>query len=138
MTHRRPTPRSPYLRWINGCALALAVITLVGSSLGSAMAQSVATPSAPSGEVTGAPKVGDEVAYINANGGTIATLTITKFVRPWTEFNDYYTPDSGSEYVAFEIYITHLGTRGDLIVRPDDFRLQDADGFLLSRAWVTG
>ena len=90
----------------------------------------LATPSATGGAAAGTPQLGDEVAYIKATGGTIATLTVTKRVRPWTEFNDSDTPDSGSDDVAFEIQITPLGSRGDLILKPDAFRRPDADGFL--------
>jgi hypothetical protein len=121
----------------------LAVLMLVfGMLIGSgaapgattAMQQDQATP-AP-GATRARPVIGDSVNYISESGSEIGSLKVTEMVRPWDEFGEYYAPDSGTEYVAFVIEVTHLGSRGDLIVRADDFRLQDVDGFLYSRAWV--
>ncbi|HVL23666.1 MAG TPA: hypothetical protein VM450_06255 [Thermomicrobiales bacterium] len=118
----------------------LAVITLVlgilvGGAAGPATAAQPdqATPAVAS---RARPVIGDQVSYISESGTEIGQLRVVEMVRPWNEFGTYYEPDSGTEYVAFVIEVTHLGTRGDLIVRADDFRLQDADGFLYSRAWV--
>jgi hypothetical protein len=96
--------------------------------------QATATPASGAGS----PRVGDEVTYINESGGTVAILKVTQMVQPWDEYGDYYTPDPGTEYIAFVIEFTHLGSRGDLVVRADDFRLQDGDGFLISRSWTDG
>lgn len=114
------------------------MMTATGLVGGPALAESTAssTPPASARPGSGLPQVGDEVAYISESGGTIATVTVTRVEQPWTGYGEYYTPDSGTEYVAFVIELTHQGTRGDLIVQPEDFRLQDADGFLLSRSWA--
>jgi hypothetical protein len=82
--------------------------------------------------------IGEPVSYISESGSEIATLTVTQVVRPWDEFDEFYEPQTGTEYVAFEIEVEHLGRRGDLVVRGFDFRLQDVDGFLISQAFADG
>ena len=79
---------------------------------------------------------GEPVSYIGESGSEIATLTVTQMVRPWDEYDEFYDPQTGTEYVAFEIEVEHLGRRGDLVVRGFDFRLQDVDGFLISQAFA--
>ncbi len=117
----------------------LAVFTLVlavllGGGLGpvAAAQPDQATPAANRAR----PALGDQVSYISESGTEIGQLKVVEMGRPWDEFGEYFAPDSGTEYAAFVIEVTHLGSRGDLIVRADDFRLQDVDGFLYSRAWV--
>jgi hypothetical protein len=119
----------------------LAVLMLVlGVLIGGGAAPVVATATQPDQATPAAnrarPVIGDPVRYISESGSEIGSLKVVEMVRPWDEFGEYYAPDSGTEYVAFVIEVTHLGSRGDLIVRADDFRLQDVDGFLYSRAWV--
>jgi hypothetical protein len=76
------------------------------------------------------------VSYIGESGSEIAIITVLRQVRPWEEFDDFYEPVAGTEYVAFEIEVTHLGRRGDLVISSYDLRLQDIDGFFLGQAWV--
>ena len=119
----------------------LAVLMLVLGVLVTSTATPVPTIAAQPGQATpiarpARPVIGETVSYISESGSEIGQLTVVEMTRPWTEFGRYYAPDSGTEYVAFVIEVTHLGSRGDLIVRADDFRLQDVDGFLYSRAWV--
>jgi hypothetical protein len=118
------------------------VVTLALAIPASFVAAQQATPDAEPGSVAtvipggASPKIGDTVSYIGESGSEIATLTVLRQVRPWEEYDDFYEPESGTEYVAFEIEVTHLGRRGDLIIRSYDLRLQDIDGFFLSEAWV--
>ncbi|MEJ7837213.1 MAG: hypothetical protein WKF81_00230 [Thermomicrobiales bacterium] len=79
---------------------------------------------------------GEPVSYISESGSEIATLQVTQVVRPWDEFDEFYEPTTGTEYVAFQIEVTHLGRRGDLVIRGSDFRLQDVDGFLIGEAFA--
>ncbi|HEU0163567.1 MAG TPA: hypothetical protein VFQ54_00910 [Thermomicrobiales bacterium] len=113
-------------------------VAISPASASRTLAIAAATPGTPVAQTSANPKVGDAVDYINESGGVIATLTVSKVVQPWDEYGDYYAPDPGSEYVAFAIDIEHFGTRGDLLISPDDFYLQDVDGFLLSRSWSAG
>lgn len=122
---RRPFPALVLL----ACTFALAFpASLVGAQ--------DATPEAEAASRGSSPLVGDTVSYIGESGSEIATLTVLQMVRPWEEYDEFYEPQAGTEYVAFEIEITHLGRRGDLVVRAFDLRLQDVDGFLLSQAWA--
>jgi len=114
--------------------LILATFSGIGAT-GSAIAQE-GTP-APGAEQTAGgsnPVVGDTVTFISESGSKIAELALTDVILPWDEYGEYYDPDRGKHYVAFVIEITNFGTRGSLIVRSDDFRLQDVDGFFYSRS----
>ncbi len=135
-----PTALTTAMALATALVLALSGILSTGTAFAqsSSASSSMSTPVVTPGASSAAPSIGTPVDYINASGGSIATLTLTTLVRPWTEFGDYYTPDPGTEYVAVVVKITHHGTRGDLIVKPDEFHLQDVDGFLLSRSWATG
>ena len=82
------------------------------------------------------PQLGDEVQYISESGSVMAILKTTQLELNWAEFSEYYTPTEGRTYVAIVVEVTNTGTRGSLVVRADDFRLQDIDGFLLSRSWA--
>jgi hypothetical protein len=116
--------------------LCLAIVLLVtlggGSSL--AFAQD-ADPGVPMTNVAN-PAVGDTVSYISESGSEIARLTVTEVVLNWTEFSEYYVPSPGYQYVAIVVDITGYGSRGTTIVRADDFRLQDVDGFFYTRSWA--
>ena len=94
----------------------------------------------PAGNVTNPPPATTKttpVEYISESGSVIATMTVSQIVRPWTEFDDFYEPTSGTEYIAFTVTFDYAGRRSDLVVRGYDFRLQDIDGFLLTEAWVS-
>ena len=95
-----------------------------------------APTSTPGTEEDATADIGATISYISESGSEIATLKVVQVVRPWDEYDEFYEPQTGTEYVAFEIEITHLGRRGELVVRGFDFRLQDVDGFLLSQAWT--
>jgi len=114
----------------------LIVATFTGiAATGSAIAQE-GTP-APGAEQTAGgsnPVVGDTVTFISESGSKIAELALTDVILPWNEYSEYYDPNRGKHYVAFVIEITNFGTRGNLVVRADDFRVQDVDGFFYSRS----
>lgn len=95
-----------------------------------------ATPSASDSGNNANPVIGDEVRYITESGSEVARLRISEVAIPWEEYGEYYEPDPGTVYIAFMIEITNLGSRGNLIVRGDDFRVQDVDGFFYSRAYA--
>lgn len=127
------------------CLIAL-VCALPGASVSgfSALAQDDATPedAAPESAASSAsssaanPAIGDEVRYITESGSEVARLRVAEVVLPWEEYGEYYEPDLGTTYIAFVIEVTNLGSRGNLIVRVNDFRLQDVDGFFFARAYA--
>ncbi len=115
-----------------------AIILLVAMvPIGSGFAQD-ATPSDADGPVRNTPNpvLSDTVSYITESGSEVARLRVSEVVVPWEEYGEYFAPDVGTIYIAFVIEITNLGSRGNLIVRGDDFRVQDVDGFFYSRSWA--
>lgn len=123
-------------RWKHAC-LALLLALMVATPVGTALAQE-GTPEPLTNVAGAAPAIGDEVAYISESGGEIAALRVTDVLRPWTEYDEFSEPEGGTEYIAVVVEVTHLGRRGDLVVRPFDFRIQDQDGFLITEAWAEG
>lgn len=82
------------------------------------------------------PVVGDTVSYITDGGSPVADLRVREVISGWDGYSEYYMPTEGNLYVAIVVEVTNLGVRGNLIVRADDFRLQDVDGFFWSRSWA--
>ena len=116
--------------------LCLMIVLLATVSGGSSLAFAQETePGAPMVNVTN-PAVGDTVSYVSESGSEIARLTVTDVVLNWTEFSEYYVPTPGFQYVAIVVDITGYGSRGSTIIRSDDFRLQDVDGFFYTRSWA--
>lgn len=113
--------------------IAIAALLIPGSM--GVVSSVAAQDSTPAADDISMP-TGDPVAYISESGSEIATLQVTQIVRGWDEYDEFYEPTTGTEYVAFVVDVTHLGRRGDLLVRGYDFRLQDVDGFLISQAYA--
>ncbi len=116
--------------WVLATALVFSVFP-GGSAVG-------ARESAPDGPLvnTPNPELGDTISFVSESGSEIARLQATQVILNWDEFSEYYVPHPGSQYVAILVEVTNLGSRGSLIVRADDFRLQDVDGFFYSRSWA--
>lgn len=134
---RRRPGKMMYLLALLGVLISATSGTLSPGATG--LAQE-ATPSATdSGSAPGStanPAIGDEVRYITESGSEVARLLVSDVAIPWEEYGEYYEPDPGTVYIAFVVEITNLGSRGNLIVRGDDFRVQDVDGFFYSRAYA--
>lgn len=116
--------------------LVMCLVALIGALPGVSGLAQEATPSASESRGQANPAIGDEVRYITESGSEVARLRVSEVVLPWEEYGEYYEPDPGTVYIAFVIEITNLGSRGNLIVRGDDFRVQDVDGFFYSRSWT--
>lgn len=114
--------------------MATLLLPLLWSAGGSTLAQN----DAGSGLVSNSsnPAVGDTVSYITESGSEVARLRASEVVLEWDGYSEYYVPTLGSQYVAIVVEVTNLGSRGNLIIRSDDFRLQDLDGFFYSRSWA--
>lgn len=115
-------------RLLKAWVLVVALLTMLVPSSGMALQ---GEPAASSG-----PVVGDTVSYITESGSEVAELRASEVILEWEDYNEYYVPSPGKQYVAITVEVTNLGSRGVLIIRADDFRLQDADGFFLSRSWA--
>jgi hypothetical protein len=114
-------------------AMILVLASLPGS--GSVLAQDSTPVDGPIRNVPN-PKIGDTVSYITESGSEIARLRATEIVLEWDEYSTYYVPTTGFVYVAIVVDVTNFGSRGSLVVRADDFRLQDVDGFFYTRSWA--
>lgn len=113
-------------------ATALALTAFPGS------AGVFARQTAPDGPVVNVPnpEVGETISFVSESGSEVARLRATEVILEWEEYSEYYVPHPGSQYVAVIVEVTNYGSRGSLIVRADDFRLQDVDGFFYSRSWA--
>lgn len=116
-------------RLLKAWFLAVALLTILVPSSGVAALQNEPADSA-------GPDIGDAVSYITESGSEVAELRASEVILEWEDYNEYYVPSPGKQYVVVTVEVTNLGSRGMLIVRADDFRLQDADGFFLSRSWA--
>ena len=119
--------------WVMAAALVLSVIS--GSLSGVAQDS---TPAASEGPIVNVsnPTVGDTVSYVSESGSEVARLRTTEVILDWDGFSEYYVPSPGNQYIAIVVEVTNFGSRGSMIVRADDFRLQDVDGFFYSRSWA--
>jgi hypothetical protein len=116
--------------WLLATALVLSIV--------SASAGVFAQETAPDGPIvnTPNPEPGDTISFVSESGSEVARLRATEVILNWEEYSEYYVPHPGSQYVAIIVEVTNFGSRGSLIVRADDFRLQDVDGFFYSRSWA--
>ena len=113
-------------------AVALLAIAISGSM---SVAARQTAPAEPVVNVSN-PSVRETVSFVSESGNEVARLRVTDVILLWNEFGEFYAPQPGSLYVAIIVEVTSFGSRGSLILRADDFRLQDIDGFLYGRSWA--
>ena len=114
--------------------VAAILIPLAWFSGGGMMAQD--EPSTGAATNVSNPVLGDTVSYITESGSEVAQLRASSIELAWDGYSEYYPPTEGYQYVAIVVEVTNMGSRGNLIIRADDFRLQDVDGFFYSRSWA--
>lgn len=117
----------------------VAMFFLMGSAALVATAQDDATPDASpteAGTNPVDPAIGDTITYFGEDGGPIATVTVTGIERGWEEFDEYYDPEAGTEYVAFTVEIASTIPRGAFDVDGYQFSLQAQSGFLYGPSFV--
>ncbi len=110
-----------------------ATLLLLGSGTAlAATAQDEATPEAGPSEGSNPidPAVGDTVTYYGEDGNSSGTATVTGITRGWTDFDEFYEPEFGLEYVAFTVVVESTIARGAIEVDDNDFSLQTAAGYL--------
>ncbi len=123
----------------------MAMFFLLGGSAAAVAAQD-ATPD-PSdleglaGDASGTnpvdPAIGDSVTYFGEDGSPAGIVTINSIERGWSDFDEFYEPEEGAEYVAFTVTVESTIERGAIDVEAYDFSLQTASGFLWSRAFTS-
>ncbi|MBA3379014.1 MAG: hypothetical protein H0T93_09030 [Chloroflexia bacterium] len=123
----------------------LATLFLLGSSAAFATAQDDATPEVGAGDASGPsdgtnpidPAIGDSVTYYGENGDPSGTATVTGIERGWEDFEEFYEPERGSEYVAFTVVVESTIARGAIEVDDYDFSLQTTEGYLWSTSFAS-
>ena len=113
----------------------IAMLMLFGSASSLVAAQDEdATPEGGKSEASSGsnpvdPQVGDTLTWINDKGDEVATITVTDVERGWEDYDEYYEPERGTEYVAFTIEVESVIERGAIDVEAYDFSLQTASGY---------
>ncbi len=74
------------------------------------------------------PEVGDTVTYFTEDGEAAGTITVESVERGWEEYDEFYEPEEGTEYVAFVVTVESTIERGGIDVESYDFSLQTASG----------
>lgn len=82
------------------------------------------------------PKIGETVTYYDVEGTAIGSITAESIERGWEEYDSYYDPEEGTEYVAFVITVDSTIARGAIDVERYGFSLQTAMGLNLGPAFV--
>lgn len=120
----------------------LAMLMLGGSSVAAVTAQD-ATPDI--GDLAGTagegnpvdPAIGDTVTFYDEEGDATGTVTVQSIERGWEDFDEYYEPEDGTEYVAFVITVESTIARGAFDVENYDFNLQTASGQFWSPSYAS-
>ena len=97
------------------------------------VASQEATPPAP--VATADPAVGDTVTYVDADGLSVAEVTVEKVQRQWdVPGDDADEPTAEAtddlEYIAAEVTVKNVLEEGTVELSDVDFSLHDAAGFL--------
>ena len=114
----------------------LGAMLLMSVSAIGALAQDATPAAGIDAGNTGDPAVGDTVTYIDESGNPVATISVDNVERGWQDFDEFYEPDAGMDYVALTLTVNSEVGRGTLEVSDYDFSLQDSDGFLWGTAFV--
>jgi hypothetical protein len=123
----------------------MAMFFLMGSSAAIATAQD-ATPDAAdleelAGDASGTnpidPAIGDSVTYYGEDGNPAGIATINSIERGWSDYDEFYEPEEGTEYVAFTVTVESTIERGAIDVEDYDFSLQTAAGYLWSTSFTS-
>jgi hypothetical protein len=123
----------------------MAMFFLLGGSAAAVTAQD-ATPDPAdlqelSGETSGTnpidPAIGDSVTFYGEDGNSAGILTVNSIERGWSDYDEYYEPEDGAEYVAFTMTVESTIERGAIDIEAYDFSLQTASGFLWGRAFTS-
>ncbi len=82
------------------------------------------------------PAIGDTVTFFGEDGNPAGTATAMSIERGWEDFDEFYEPEDGYEYVAFTVVVESTISRGAIDVEEFDFSLQTAAGYLWSTSFA--
>ena len=120
-----------------------ATLLLMGSSVTMIATAQEGTPEVDRGDLGDAggnpvdPVIGDTVTYFTEDGEEAGNVTVESIERGWEDYDEFYEPEDGTEYVAFVISVESTIARGAIDVQQYDFSLQTAQGYLWSSAFTS-
>jgi len=120
-----------------------ATLLLMGSSVTMIATAQEGTPEVDRGDLGDAggnpvdPVIGDMVTYFTEDGEEAGNVTVESIERGWEDYDEFYEPEDGTEYVAFVISVESTIARGAIDVQQYDFSLQTAQGYLWSSAFTS-
>lgn len=123
----------------------LAMLFLIGGAATFVATAGDATPAADQDELGSEsagtnpadPAIGDTVTYYTEDGDEAGNVTVESIERGWEEYDEFYEPEAGTEYVAFVVTVESTISRGAIDVSSYDFSLQTAQGYLWSNAFAS-
>lgn len=123
----------------------LALLMLGASSVSAVTAQDATPESANLEDLAGAadgsnpvdPAIGDTVTYYDEEGDAAGNLTVQSIERGWEDYDEFYEPEDGSEYVAFVVTVESTVSRGAIDIENYDFNLQTASGSFWGRSFAS-
>jgi hypothetical protein len=83
------------------------------------------------------PAIGDTATFYTEDGDEAGTVMVESIERGWEDYDEFYEPEAGTEYVAFVITVESTISRGAIDVQRYDFSLQTAQGYLWSAAFTS-
>ena len=81
------------------------------------------------------PAIGDTITISDTSGNDLATASVTQYIDPFKEYDQYSKPDRGNRDVAVTVKVTNT-SGSDLDVSSYTFSLQTSEGLLYSTAYV--
>lgn len=123
----------------------MAMFFLLGGSAAAVTAQDATPDPGDLQELTGEssgtnpidPAIGDSVTFYGEDGNSSGILTVNSIERGWSDYDEYYEPEEGAEYVAFTVTVESTIERGAIDIEAYDFSLQTASGYLWGRAFTS-
>ena len=112
----------------------LATLFLLGGSATMVATAQDSTPETDKDEAAASgtnpvdPAIGDTVTYFTEDGEEAGTVTVESIERGWEDYDEFYEPEAGTEYVAVVVTVESTIERGAIDVESYDFSLQTANG----------
>lgn len=120
-------------------SLVLTLLFLIAGSASAVLAQDASTPEtdtvAPVEDVAFARGLDAAAIYFSDRGDTVATMKVVEIERGWEDYDEYYAPETGKEFVLVTIEVEMMA-RGGLVLSPYAFTMFDGFGYMNSTAYA--
>ena len=77
------------------------------------------------------------LANANVNGDEYAAVSVTEYLDPFEDYDDFSAPERGQRIVAVTVDIENLVTNDGIDIGPESFSLVTADGFQITYGYAT-